>query len=125
MGTLVEALCGEVFPVTKTAEARQPGVPGLQGDLRVAAEVAGAAVRPLAGSARDATGRASVGSPQAQALASESSFAGAGAAAASRAGGAGRASAAWIVALSSAPSRIAIPKKKQNSRAAIGVASAP
>jgi hypothetical protein len=31
----------------------------------------------------------------------------------------------WIVALSSAPSSTDIPKKKQNSRTAIGVASAP
>ena len=39
MGTMVEALCGEVFPVTKSPEARQPGVPGLQGGLQAAQEV--------------------------------------------------------------------------------------
>ena len=33
MGNLVVALCGETFPVTR-AQAGQPGVPGLQEDLR-------------------------------------------------------------------------------------------
>ena len=34
MGTMVQALCGEVFPVTKAPQAGLAGVPGVQGDLR-------------------------------------------------------------------------------------------
>ena len=38
MGTHVVALCGEVFPVTRVTQARIPGLPGLQEDLRDAQE---------------------------------------------------------------------------------------
>ena len=34
MGTMVEALCGEVFPVTKTPKPGSPVLPGVQGDLQ-------------------------------------------------------------------------------------------
>ena len=34
MGTMVQALCGEVFPVTKAPKPGSPVCPALQGDLR-------------------------------------------------------------------------------------------
>ena len=38
MGTHVVALCGEVFPVTRSPKPGFAGVPGLQADLRDAQE---------------------------------------------------------------------------------------
>ena len=58
-GTLVQALCGEVFPGHQGTQARLAGVPAVQGDLRVDAHLISAG-RPDSGpvSAARSAGRA-------------------------------------------------------------------
>jgi hypothetical protein len=96
MGTLVEALCGEVFPVTKAPKPGSPVCPackevqGLKGYISPRADFSLTVRRRRSSCRRSGAGQR-----------------------------------CWMTVFSSAPSSTAMPKKKQYSSAAIGVASAP
>ena len=111
MGTHGRGAVRRGLPGHEGAEARQPGVPGLQGGLRAAPQ---GSTDPRSSRSRPEPRRASSASLAARRSRRRRSW---------RRRGAGQR--AWMVALSSAPSSTAIPKKKQNSSAPIGVASAP
>ena len=123
MGTMVEALCGEVFPVTKSPKPGSPVCPAckeIYEQLKKAEATSLAPPRGAQATARPDAARAGRASCHIRASAARPLAA---RRRSWRRSGAGQR--AWIVALSSAPSSTAMPKKKQNSSAPMGAASAP